>query len=181
MTVRRSGDRRGNWSAARRATLRRILACALGAAGASTGAAIAPADARRAALPMAVDLAADGAAGGRLRRPILLFYDRDDCAFCERALREYLVPMARDDPWRERAIFRQIEVDRPLPLVGFDGRATTHRAFAAATRVALTPTVVVVDAVGAPLAEAVVGLTTVDFYGAYLEDALDRAWKRLNS
>jgi len=160
--------------------MRRILACALGAAGAWTGSAGGRADSRRAVLPTAVDLAADGAASRREQRPIVLFYDRDDCPFCERALREYLVPMARDDAWRERAIFRQIEVERPLSLVGFDGRATTHRAFAAATRVSLTPTVAVVDGAGMPLVAAVVGFTIPDFYGAYLEDALDRGWRRLN-
>jgi len=160
--------------------MRSILACVLGAAGVLPGTANARDGTRRAALPMAVDLAADGAASTRERRPILLFYDRDDCPFCERALREYLVPAARGDAWRERAIFRQVEVDRPLPLVGFDGGATTHRAFAAATRVSLTPTVLLVDAAGLPLVAPIVGLTTVDFYGAYLEDALDRAWRRLN-
>lgn len=177
MTCRRGGGRRGDCDAARRATMLRILACSLGA----VGAAIARADAPRAALPPAVDLAADGAASRRERRPILLFFDRDDCPYCERALREYLMPMAREAAWRERAIYRQIEVDRPLPLVDFDGKPTTHRAFAAARRVALTPTVAVVDGQGAPLAAAIVGLTTIDFYGAYLEDALDQARIRLNS
>jgi hypothetical protein len=165
---------------ARRATLRRILACVVAPALAVAPPVFARQQAQRAVLHPAVDLAADGAVSIRERRPILLFFDRGDCPYCERALREYVVPLSAEAPWRERAIFRQVEVDMPLPVTGFDGRATTHRALAAAYRVTLTPTIYVVDASGAPIANAVVGLTTIDFYGAYLDDALGAGWKRLN-
>ena len=153
----------------------RILACSLGA----VGAAIARADAPRAALPPAVDLAADGVASRRERRPILLFFDRDDCPYCERALREFLVPMAGDPAWRDQAIYRQVEVDRGTPLVDFAGASTTHRAFAARYRVSFAPTVVVVDARGETIGDPLVGLTTVDFYGAYLEDAVNAGLRKL--
>jgi hypothetical protein len=131
------------------------------------------------ALPAASDLAADAAESRRRRIPILLMFDRDDCPYCERALREHLVPMSRDAPWRDDALFRQVEVDKPAPAVDFDGGATTHRALAARYGATLTPTIVVVDATGAPLAEPVVGLLTADFYGAYLEDALKKALAKL--
>jgi len=84
-----------------------------------------------------------------------------------------------DDPWRDRAIFRQVEIDQPLPLVDFDGSATTHRAFAARYRVSLTPTVVVVDRAGRIVGGPVVGLLTADFYASYLESAIDAGRKKL--
>jgi len=130
-------------------------------------------------LPTATDLAADAAAATRARVPILLFFDRGDCPYCERALREYLVPMTRDDAWRARAIYRQIEVDRELDLVHFDGRATTHRALAARYDAFFTPTVIVVDSAGTPLADALVGLAIPDFYGAYLERAIEVGERKL--
>lgn len=106
-------------------------------------------------------------------------FDRDDCPYCERALREHLVPMSRDAPWRDDALFRQVEVDKALPVVDFDGNTTTHRVIAARYGAKLTPTIVVVDATGAPIAEPVVGLLTADFYGAYLDDALKKGLARL--
>lgn len=124
------------------------------------------------ALPAAVDLAADAAASRARRVPILLLFDREDCPYCERALREHLVPMSREAPWLDDALFRQVEVDRATPSIDFDGGATTHRALAARYRVTLTPTIVVVDAAGVALADPVVGLLTADFYGAYLDEAL---------
>ena len=165
----------------RRWTLRAILAfAAAGAVGgglAQNGTRIdaparSPRRPRTHALPSATDLAADGAASRGRRVPILLFFEREDCPYCERALREHLVPMSAEAPWRDDALLRQIEADRALPVVGFDGRATTHSALAARFGVTLTPTVLVVDGTGAPLAEPVVGLLTADFYGAYLDDAL---------
>lgn len=129
-------------------------------------------------LPIATDLAADATTAGARRVPVLLFFDRADCPYCERALREYLVPLSNDAPWRDRALYRQIEVDRALPLIGFDGRATTHRDLAAMYRASLTPTVLVVDATGTPAGRAIVGLTTLDFYGAYLEDAVLQGLRR---
>ncbi len=156
---------------ARRRVLREILAWGLIATGALPGIAV-HAAAHRVKLPAASDLQRDAAASARERVPILLFFDRGDCPYCERALREYLVPMSRDEKWRERAIYRQIEVDRGLPLTDFDGTTTTHRAFAARYRAALTPTVMIVDSRGQKIGDALIGLAAADFYAAYLESAV---------
>jgi hypothetical protein len=172
----------------RRRALRLILALATtGAVRASAAELGTPVDApprtparpRRDALPAAVDLATDGAASRARRVPILLLFDREDCPYCERALRQYLAPMAREAPWRDDALFRQVEVDRATPVVGFDGAATTHRGLAARYGAKLTPTVVVVDATGAPLVDPIVGLLTADFYAAYLDAALRDALAKL--
>jgi hypothetical protein len=136
--------------------------------------------ARTAQLPLASDLAQDGRTSVRERKPILLFFDREECPYCEQALREYLVPLSGEG-WGERALFRQIEIDHPLPLIDFDGTASTHGRIAARFGVALSPTVLVVDGAGRVLSGPLVGLMTVDFYGAYLETAFDAAAKKLAS
>ena len=135
--------------------------------------------ARSAELDVAHDLGADGAASARERKPILLFFDRRGCPYCERALREYLVPMSRET-WRDRAIFRQIDIDRPLPVTDFDGSASTHDRIAARHGVRFSPTVIVVGHDGGSLASPIVGLLSVDFYGAYLERALEDAERKLS-
>lgn len=130
-------------------------------------------------LPIARDLAADAIESRGRAIPILLFFDRQDCPYCEQALREFLVPMANGEDWRDRAVYRQVEIDQTLPLKSFDGSAMTHRAFAAAHRIELTPTIWMVDGTGAPLGKPLVGLMTPDFYGAYLEAAIDGAAAKL--
>ena len=95
-------------------------------------------------------------------------------------MREYLVPMSRD-AWRERAIFRRIDIDRPLPAVDFDGASTTHDRIAARYRVRFSPTVIVVGPDGNARSAPIVGLTSVDFYGAYLERALEEGVRSLSA
>jgi hypothetical protein len=178
--ARTDGNGSDERAVARRAAMRRILAWALGVAGAVV---VAPTAAqrrpRRFNLPAAADLAADAAAAERQRIPFLLFFDRGDCPYCERALREFLVPMANDPAWRECAIYRQVEIDRASPLVDFAGARTTHAALAARYRASLAPTVLVVDSRGDPVGDPLVGLLTVDFYGGYLEDAVSAGLKRI--
>ena len=174
--------RAGRAALSRRRLLRAILALAasgaVGAVRAQQGTSIDAAPRagrsrpRAHALPAASDLAADGATANARRIPILILFDRDDCPYCERALREHLVPMSREAPWRDDALFRQGEGDRDVPFVGFDGRPTTHRALAARFDATFAPTIVVVGSDGKALADPVVSLLTADFYGAYLDAAL---------
>jgi thioredoxin-related protein len=125
-------------------------------------------------LPPARNLQMDAREAASKQLPILLFFNREDCPYCARALREFFLPMQRSGDYVGRVIFRQIEVDRPLELVGFDGSRTTHAAFAAGLKARFTPTVMVVDEKGQPLGQPIVGLLTPDFYGAYLDEAIDQ-------
>ena len=131
------------------------------------------------ALPVAANLAVDGAAARGERVPVLLFFNRDGCPYCERALREYLGPMYRDPAYAGRVLFRQIEIDKPTRLVDFGGRTTTHSEFASRYKIRLTPTIWFVDGNGNRLADPIVGLPTVDFFGFYLDQAINDSRAKL--
>jgi thioredoxin-related protein len=130
-------------------------------------------------LPPAHDLAADAIAARRERIPVLLLFDRWDCPYCERLLREYLVPMTRGDEWKDRVVYRQVEVDTTDALVDFAGASITHRDLAQRYNIRFTPTVLLVDGDGKPLADPLIGFTSPDFYGAYIEEAIRTATTRL--
>jgi len=159
-----------------------ILACglilALLAASTRASAQSGPAPGPLPGLPEATNLAADGRASERDRVPILLFFSREDCPYCRRALAEYLVPMSGEPQWLGHVAFRQIEIDQALPLIGFDGRPTTHADLARRFAVRFTPTVIVVGPDGTPLARPIVGLPA-DFYLGYLEQAIQEATQAL--
>ena len=153
-----------------------ILACAFFLFAGAAGTACA-----EARLPEASDLAADGVAARAAQVPILLFFNRVGCPYCERALREYLAPMQRDTAYSGRVVFRQVEIDQPNRLVDFGGRATTHREFASHYKIRLTPTIWFVDGEGNALAKPIVGLPTIDFYGAYLDQAIADSLAKLRA
>jgi thioredoxin-related protein len=125
------------------------------------------------ALQPARDLARDARDMETRRLPMLVLYSQANCAWCNRARREYLLPMQRDPGNRERVVLRQIDIDSDAPLTGFDGRGTTHRRFAQSEHASTTPTVVFYASDGARLGEAIVGFHLADFYGAYLDRALE--------
>jgi len=184
----RAGSERERCATTRRETMLAILASGVAALAARDAraqwasrpgdVARRPASARAAELPQAKDLAADTVASTKGRLPILLFFDREDCPYCERALREYVVPYSRVE-WKDRAIFRQVAIDRALPARDFDGTPTTHKAIAERYGAVFSPTIVVVDGRGRALADPIVGLATLDFYGAYVQDALAAGARKL--
>jgi thioredoxin-related protein len=125
-------------------------------------------------LPTAIDLAADARQMRRQRLPMLMLYSQPGCHWCERVRREHLRPMLEDPGTRERILLRQIDIDSTRPLQDFDGRRTTQRAFAARANVRFTPTLIVHGPDGALLAEPIVGVSLPDFYGAYMDGAIER-------
>lgn len=130
-------------------------------------------------LPEAGNLAADGAAVDARGTPILIEIARRGCSYCEKLREDFLKPMVRSGDYRDRVIFRQLNIDAERPLVDFDGRRIAPRDFALRYHVELTPTVLLLDAHGRLLAKPLVGLTTEDFYGAFLDQAIDEAVARM--
>lgn len=115
------------------------------------------------------------------RMPMLVLFSQTGCSYCEKARAHFIAPMATEPPWRDRALYRQIDLDSDDALIGFDGSPQTHRSFAKSAGVFVTPTVMVFGPDGAALAEPLVGVTLPDFYGQYLEQAIDMARKKLTA
>ena len=115
------------------------------------------------------------------RAPIVIAFVRASCVYCAIAKRDYLVPMHRDAKWRERMIMREVDLDRRATLRGFDGKATFPSDFSRLFGVRRVPTVVVVDHRGTLLAPPVVGLLSEDFYGFYLEQAIEAGVAKLRA
>jgi len=128
-------------------------------------------------LAEAGDLAADLRLAASRGVPLVVLYSRDDCSWCARVRREYLGPMARDPA--TPAVIRELHMDRATPLIDFAGRRTTSADFSASVKARFAPTVMFHGPDGRPLAEAIVGFRLADFYGAYLEQAIDESRERL--
>ena len=76
-------------------------------------------------VPPAADLQRDGAAALATHRVILLFMVGENCAYCDRVQNEFLIPMSRNESYRERVIMRQVPGPRQgaVPLRGARRRA----------------------------------------------------------
>lgn len=132
-------------------------------------------------LPRARDLAAETASSARDGRAVLVLFSQHGCPWCERARREVLLPIQKNEAYRSRITFRQIDIDENTAVRDFGGKTTTHAAFAREQGVQMYPTVLLFGPDGKRLAEPLVGFTGSDFYGAYLDQRIDQAMSRLRS
>lgn len=142
-----------------------LAACALLAA---TGAQAAAGSAH---LPPATDLVAHGAEAARRGEPVVVLVSMPGCSYCETVRRNYLGPQAAAG---EIAVVRELDLTADTPLRDADGNLTTARAWARAHQVRVAPTVLFLDRQGRAAAPSLRGMQP-DFYGAYLEQALDQA------
>jgi thioredoxin-related protein len=131
------------------------------------------------ALPPARDLAADARQMREQRLPMLVLYSRDGCGWCERARVHHLDPLAADPATAARVLIRQIDIDRRTALADFAGKPGTHKDFAHGRKIRLTPTIELLGPDGETLAEPIVGVRLPDFYGTYIDRAIDTARDRL--
>jgi thioredoxin-related protein len=125
-------------------------------------------------LPVATNLQADGAKAKIAKKPILLFFNLEGCHFCRFSLRTAIVPLFRDQGWRDAIEFRQITIDDGKSFIDFDGTKVSNDEFAKKRKAGFTPTVMMVDGDGRVLGEPIVGIANADYY-SYNVDTLIKA------
>ncbi len=128
-------------------------------------------------MPAATDLQQDA----RLGLPIVVMFSADFCPYCQRLEAEHFVPLLRSGEYRGRVVIRNLRIDGGELVRDFSGSPLPGREIADRYGVRFTPTVVVMGPLGQALAEPLVGMGSLDFYGAYLERAVRTAEKKLTS
>lgn len=115
------------------------------------------------------------------RAPIMIAFVRKSCPYCSLAKRDYLVPMHHDAGLRDRVIIREVDLERGDELRDFNGKLTSPEDFSRRYRVTLVPTVVLVGDRGELLVSPIVGVSSEDFYGIYLERAVEEGLAKLRA
>ncbi|MEO7404708.1 MAG: thioredoxin fold domain-containing protein [Burkholderiales bacterium] len=125
-------------------------------------------------LVLATDLARDVRDAQANGRALIVFYTSPGCPWCERARREYLLPMQRNPELAARMVVREVDLASGAKLIDPSGAATTHRDFGRINRIRMTPTTVFLGADGKAIGKPIVGYSA-DFYGAYIEAGIEAA------
>lgn len=132
-------------------------------------------------LPLVSDLEATAKLARVQRVPVFVAFTLKRCPYCNTARREYWMPMNGSADWRGKVIMVELELDGAPALRDFDGKSTPARDFARRFGVRSVPTVIVFDAYGTPAATPMAGLATSDFYGLYLEQAIEAGLAKMRS
>jgi thioredoxin-related protein len=129
-------------------------------------------------LPLIKDLRKEASHSQEKRLPILMMFSADHCAYCVRIEEDFLKPMHSGGFYDEKVIIRRVKMGDGT-VSDFDGSRITASELAERYDVSVTPTLVFIDAQGRQLTQKLVGLTTPELYGGYLDQAIDTSLDRL--
>lgn len=168
----------------RRHLLTRPLAWAVGVAIGSVatggdwlGTAVAqtPAGAGPLVLPVPVSLQLELAAALKAGQPLVLMVSLDGCPFCKIARENYLTPLVRE----QGLPVVQINMQHRAAVKDVRGRDTTQAQLIADLNVSVAPTLLFYGRGGAEVAPRLEGMSSLDFYGAYLDQRVQAARQTL--
>lgn len=101
------------------------------------------------------------------KQPLIVMVSLEGCPFCRVARSSHLVPMQKAG-----ATIVQLDMRSPLPVLDFQGRATTHDQLIKQWRISIAPTLLFFGPGGKEVAERMEGGYLPDFYGPYLDERI---------
>lgn len=110
---------------------------------------------------------------------LVLEMSDEDCAYCRKLERLFLLPMQRNAGYNAKILVRSIPLSDVDTVIDFDGRTLTTNEFAARYDVSVTPTLLFLNADGVEISERLVGIWSEDFYGAFIDERIDAAIEQL--
>ena len=130
-------------------------------------------------LRMANDLHGLGRESDLRKIPVVLFFSSVHCEYCDLVRDEFLNHLSTDPVFMNKLLLREVRMDSNRPLLDFSRQSITHATFTEQRAIELVPTIQFTDGVGDILVEDIVGMTTLGFYGAYLEQAIEQSLNTL--
>ncbi len=122
-------------------------------------------------LPVTNSIIDDLTAALKVSKPLVVMVSLDGCSFCKIARENYLIPLMR-----EQAVpVVQVDMRKSTPITDALGRLTTHDQLTRAWGIKVAPTVLFLGKNGQEVAERLVGASTSDFYGVYLQERVTKA------
>lgn len=135
-----------------------------------------------AGVPLAENLHAEGLQAERDCKPLLLEFSASSCSYCQLLEEEVLNPTLLDRDYDRRVLMRKVLIDSAQRLMDFDGKHSISASqLADRYKVHVTPTLLFVDSRGQELAKRMIGVTTLELYGGYLDAALDISQENLRA
>ncbi len=122
-------------------------------------------------LPVATALDEDLTRALKQGKPLVVMVSLDGCPFC-RIVRENFLPSVVQE---QKIQVVQIDMRKPTRVRDLQGRQTTHDQLTKVWGIKVAPTLLFFGKNGSEVAERLVGASVPDFYGAYLQDRIDKA------
>lgn len=122
-------------------------------------------------LPSSDSLEQDLRRALRAKQPLVVMVSLDGCPYCHAARRSFLVPMSRQG----HLAVVQLDMRSNRAVRDFAGQMRTQDELIQQWGVKVAPTLLFFGPQGVEIAERMVGGYLPDFYGAYLDERLQKA------
>lgn len=126
-------------------------------------------------IPEAKSLQTEISVALKVGYPLLVFVSLDNCPFCKIAKNNYLIPMMNEQP----VPIVQVNFRHANPVVDWQGKTLSQDQLIRAWNVKVAPTILFLGKNGREIAPRLVGGSTSDFYGAYLQERIEQSIKAL--
>lgn len=126
-------------------------------------------------LPKVASLPDEITAAGRAGQPLLVMVSLEGCAYCRTVRDLYLVPLQA----QEGVPVAQLDMGSAMPVTDASGQRRTHDQLVRAWQIKAAPTLLFLGAKGVELAPRLRGMSSADFYGAYLNERVEMARRAL--
>lgn len=122
-------------------------------------------------LPIATALDEDLARAVKQSKPLVVMVSLDGCPFCRLVRENYLPSLERE----QQLTVVQVDMRKSTAIKDLQGHRTTHDQLTRTWGIKVAPTLLFFGKNGSEVAERLAGASIPDFYGAYLQERIDKA------
>ena len=126
-------------------------------------------------IPLASDLGKTAQLAQQQGIPTIIFVTRDGCPYCRTLRNSVLLPMFAAGKFAQKATLLEVNLDQVEPITGFAGEWLTGQDFGELYQAEMTPTLLFLDAQGREISQRRIGISSLEYYGYYLERAIEES------
>lgn len=132
-----------------------------------------------AAIPLIDDIRTDAATAKAQGSIVVIVTTQEYCTYCEFVKNDFLQPLLMSGELDGKAVVRELALDG-LDVKDFSGKSADAGEFGGRYGAQFSPTVIFLGHDGGELHPPIIGVQSRDFYGYYLERAIEKAYKALD-
>jgi thioredoxin-related protein len=110
---------------------------------------------------------------------LVLMLHAEHCPYCILMENEILSPMIKSGEYDKKIIIRKLQIDEARDVIDFAGKTVEPSDISGKYKAFVTPTLVFLDHQGNERIKQMVGINTVEMFGAYLDIEIDKLSKEL--
>lgn len=110
---------------------------------------------------------------------LVLMLHAEHCPYCALMENEILSPMVRSGEYDKKVLIRKLQIDEARDVIDFSGKTVEPSDISGRYNAFLTPTLVFLDYQGNERIKQMVGINTVEMFGAYLDVEIDKLTQKL--